>query len=325
MKHIHKIPAEITDALIYRKTTSAGSPDPSLPICEYNHQPQISTYSFFCTKKNRENPNPTISLYFQNTLFCIIVISIMLLSQLYLIIVTRKQMCLQDKLTEDCPWLSLKYNFFIIRGVYERIDNPIASKEYLDNIFLGSLIQMGVVFTLYPLSIVFIYFQARLLNQLRSRKQPAGTKACISDYTIMVTKRAEKGAGSNRKELEEYLNLILKEEVGDIPLEIKHYYCTTERTSYDYLKLGIKKINETIDYVKQRASQTPSDFADNEKKKLEKIIKNLEKNRKKLEGEANNQWVSFNLKSVPVDPPVDQREIFDQSMAWLSSLCQALS
>ena len=223
-KEIDKIPAEIEDALIYRKTTSAGVPDFSLPICEYNNKPQVSTYSFFCSKKNRQNPNPAISLYLQNTIVCIIFISTFILSQLYIILTNRKQKC-QNDLIQDCPWLSFHYNFFQVKEIFKNIPgrNGPAGTKYLESIFLGLKIQLGVLLSLFPISIMFVYCQTRLMIKLKRKNLASNAKPCISDYTIMVTRKSDKEVGMSSKRLEEYFLTILNEQGREInSLDISH-------------------------------------------------------------------------------------------------------
>ena len=234
-----------------------------------------------------------------------------------MIVVNHERKCKNDSLT-DCPWLSLEYYFFNIQKIYYGIPDPESKTTYLDALYLGKLIQIGVIFTLYPITVLFVYLQARLINQLKLRKKEAEASTNLSDYTIMVTRSSPKGLGMNRELLEQYLEVILRQEFPDARFQVSHYYCSTPRTSHQYLNLEIEKVNETIKYVKKRSDEDRDEFSTKEKRKLEKVVKKLEKNKKKLEAQANKQSSLFDLESLQADPPVDQREIFDQTMAFVT-------
>ena len=250
-------------------------------------------------------------------MFCIIIIIMQLISEAYLTLVNHRELCSLDGQGDDCPWFSFTYAFFDVNKMIQRIPRESSRQKYKDSIYLGLQIKVAVLLCVYPMKILFAYLQVRQLHELRARKSKNQEKPEISDHTLMVTLNASKEVGITRKQLEDYFKTTLNQDGYESPLEILGYYCSTERTSYDYTLQEIDTVISAKNYIQERQKST--EFNEKEKKKLEKLLKRLEKLHKKLGKKASSFVKRNNFNSLPEDDlPMNQRIIFSDSVAFVT-------
>ena len=337
-RDLYHIPAILDKALVYRKTTIPGIPEPSLPRCKSNNQLQRTPYSLFCSQRNKEAPNEVISLYLQNTIFCIILLSIIFLSQLYVLITNRKYACKYKypKSSGKCPWSDLEVNFLTLSKINKMITNPEDQKAYQEALVFGLWLKLGIHLSLFILPILFIYLEERERAGIRAKLTSAAINKenlDVSDYSIMIHSKAEEiNQRLNIDGLRVYLKEILEETDSKDPeesrtedLKILDYFISTKLTPYLFLEIQAKQLTQQIDFTTKlqedhRGDENNPKFDQKEEKKLALIIKKFQNNLKKLAKKLRKK--SRFLKKFKKDPfpqsPMNERILGPYSVVFIT-------
>ena len=277
LRQAYSIPADLKKALIYRNTTRAGIPDYSKPLSELSHQPQKTPYSFFCSKKNKNHQNEVMLLYYQNTLFCIIFVACLFLSQLYIVLINRKYICLARTVQTPCSWFDSQ-NYLVqpyTLTLAFMIDKQSLLNQYHDDLLFGLRLRLGIILSLYLLPILFVYWNLKLTSKIKLERNFRGKNQDISEYSLMISSEYSSVA-KNRAKLRAYLEALLSREGYDHrSVEFVDFYCTTKRTPLEYMNYQVKDIEKEIGLI--RSILRDGDFDEKERKKIEKKIQKFRK------------------------------------------------
>ena len=318
----YHIPASLEKALVYRKTTIPGIPDPSLPHCKSNNLPQRAPFTLFCSKRNKEAPKEVITLYLQNTIFCVIFVTFILLSQVSIILTNRKYACKYKyaNSTGKCPWSDLEVNFMAPKDIYFIITEITDSIAYQNSLIFGLWVKLIAQLFLFILPVIFIYFEVRLRVRLRSHwlERLKQGEAQISDYSVMITSKVSKDEDKLDLEHLKKCFRVLLLEFGDLgEVEFVDYFCTTERTPLEYLRLQIDQITDQIEYTSSLL-ESEENFEETEKLKISKKIENFKNLKKNFQKKFEKLQKKISENSIPEDPPINQRKVDSKSVAFVT-------
>ena len=330
MMDLYHIPASLEKALIYRKTTIPGIPDPSLPHCEFNNEPQRTPYSLFCSKRNKEAPNEVITLYLQNTIFCIIWLFVLFLSQLHVLLTNRKYACKYKypKSSGECPWSDLEVNFMTPMMINSIITNQEDQKAYQEALVFGLWLKLGIQLSLFILPILFIYLEERVRTAQRTKPCPNNHQNLeISDYSVIVRSTAEYtsdrlGIDGLKAYFEEILEETTNQDCTESePIKILDYFCTTLRTPHASLLRQANQLTHQINFTTSLMQEVSSDipkFDEKEQKKLKSKIEKLKKNHKKIQNQLQREERKIRRSFVPDDAPLNERILDANSVVFIT-------
>ena len=230
----------------------------------------------------------------------------------------RKYYCKPRPNLVDCPWFDLNIYFLEPSFIKENLEYyPSEVYNYIQELNLGLKIRLCMMVSLYFLPIAFIYCNAKLSSKIRRERKIRQENHDISDYSLMVTSsEEEKQKKKNKENLKAYFQSLLSLEGYDDSVEFVNFFCTTERTPLEYLKVKIREINTEIDFISSRVKN--GDFDGMEKEKLKKKIKKLERSRIEIDGRKEKLSRKFDKKSVPQDLPINQRRVGNTSVAFVT-------